>query len=146
MVRLTVLLLAMEGVALACQSRTIPDLVDIPLPPGTRSHLGTPINTITCHVSMAKPLAAAFQCIALHDSNLIRTVNGCYCYRNIRDTDRLSDHAHGTAIDINAHGNGYGEQPTQNPIITWCMKQAGFLWGGDWSTPDGMHYYLRRDK
>lgn len=145
MVRFLVLLLAMEGAALACQARTIPGLVDIPLPPGTRSHLGNPIKTIQCHSLMMAPLASAFACIAKTKAT-IQTVNGCYCYRNIRDTDRLSNHAHGMAIDINARGNGYGMTPTIDLAIVDCFKQAGFTWGGDWDIPDGMHFELRRDK
>ena len=147
MISLITISLMLTASAEACESRTIPDLVDIPLPTGTLDHFNQPVSSVTCHKSMAAPLASVFRCLAIHDTNLLRTVNGCYCYRNIRDTGRLSNHAHGTAIDINAAGNEYGETPSQSPILVWCFKQAGFLWGGDWNVPDGMHWELpRRNK
>jgi len=129
--------------SLACAPRLIHGLVDIPLPPNVTDHFGRPSSSITCHKSMKAPLESVFRCLAVHDTTLLRSVNGCYCYRNIRDTDRLSNHAHGTAIDINARWNGYGQPSTQSPILVWCFKQAGFLWGGDWKTPDAMHFELK---
>ena len=130
--------LFMDSLAMGqCQDRTIPGLVTIDLPPGYKTGLGNPIRSVTCHDSMKEPLAKAFTCLRDNGRlNLITTIDGCYCYRNIRGTDRLSNHAHGRAIDINA-------ATTTPPEVAECFKQAGFIWGGDWKfRPDPMHFEL----
>lgn len=102
---------------------------------------------IYCSRSMVKPLAKVFQC--LKDRSLekyIRTFNGCYCYRNKINRNpapELSNHAYGTAIDINASTNGYGRTPQMNQRVVRCFKENGFTWGGDWRVPDGMHFQLK---
>lgn len=80
---------------------------------------------------------------------------GCYNYRNTHG-GRLSEHALGTAVDINPMENyciysdgtkvGYLYEPLQNPYsvtpeVVNVFKKYGFAWGGDWgSTPDYMHF------
>ena len=60
----------------------------------------------------------------------------------------LSHHSWGIAFDINVAWNGYGKQPaavgkqgTVRPLVA-VFEAHGFCWGGDWSTPDGMHFEL----
>ena len=143
------LMLMLSGTANGkCQDRTIPGLVMIQL---SRTYIlsgNLTADQIQCHRTMKAPLLLALQLLKSHPSgslHLIRTIDGCYCYRMIRDTGRLSDHAHGTAIDINAVGNEYGKVGTMDPRITAAFKAAGFLWGGDWKIPDYMHYYLPKE-
>ena len=72
-------------------------------------------------------------------------------YRMTVSGTRLSDHAYGSAIDINWNDNPYTKgpnpnNPSENPyVVTEEVVQAfakqGFYWGGDWqSTQDYMHF------
>jgi len=69
---------------------------------------------------------------------MLRTYHGCYNYRNIRGTNRLSNHAYGLAIDINAG-------LVHPKILVDCFESANFEWGGRWpgKSRDTMHYQLR---
>ncbi len=80
---------------------------------------------------------------------------GCYNYRNTHG-GRLSEHALGTAIDINPDENccvySDGEKvgsvylPYKNPYsvtpeVVNIFKKYGFCWGGEWTgTVDHMHF------
>lgn len=93
------------------------------------------INTLRCNRDMTKPLQQALQCVASQGYESLVT-GGCYCYRNIRGTKRLSKHAQGKAIDINPGS----EVPDD---VVHCFEQAGFEWGGRWNPADIMHFELK---
>ena len=67
---------------------------------------------------------------------------GCYSARFILSdpSGRLSSHAWGAAIDINAPGNAYGAEPTMDSGLVRHMEEWGLYWGGRWMIPDGMHF------
>ena len=89
---------------------------------------------------MAKPLKKALQCLRDRKAeDLLRTYNGCYNYRNIKGTSRLSNHAFGMAIDINAG-------LTQPREVVECFEAAGFTWGGRWKNRDDMHFEIKGKK
>jgi hypothetical protein len=80
-----------------------------------------------------------------------------YAYRNIRGSSGLSNHASGTAIDLNAPAHPLGTNPSSNytPAKIAAIHriiadaQGALRWGGDYgdpahggvknSRPDGMH-------
>lgn len=80
---------------------------------------------------------------------------GGYCWRDTHG-NRLSEHAIGTAIDINYEENyclysdgsvtGNLFQPGENPYsvtdeVVAVFKKYGFYWGGEWDSPkDYMHF------
>jgi hypothetical protein len=72
---------------------------------------------------------------------------GSFTWRRIGGSYRMSNHAFGTAIDINWDRNPYSGSLV-NELITdmpaWYVKawtDAGFCWGGDWaSIKDPMHF------
>lgn len=82
---------------------------------------------------------------------LLKTFDGSHVTRLKRgqekalDTSKLSTHAFGAAIDVNARWNAFGARPAARgaegsvvdliPIALDC----GFVWGGFWPKPDGMH-------
>lgn len=70
---------------------------------------------------------------------------GCFVPRHILfDPDRpISMHAWGLAVDFNVRTNQYGAVPTLDHRIVEIFERWGFRWGGDWTTPDGMHFELR---
>ncbi|GEM_PF-1223834 len=61
-----------------------------------------------------------------------------------------SNHAFGTAFDINVAWNGYGVPPApqgkRGSVVELApiFEQFGFVWGGKWRTPDGMHFEIGR--
>lgn len=68
--------------------------------------------------------------------------DGGFNYRNIRGSDKLSQHAFGNAIDINAATNGLGSRTTDMPSnIADVAANRGLEWGGNWKDrPDPMHF------
>lgn len=87
----------------------------------------------------------------------------CFNYRTVAGTSALSRHAAGVAIDINPLYNPYVTQEGQkcspangspymdrskdfaykideNDLCYRLFTEAGFVWGGDWSQPDYMHF------
>jgi hypothetical protein len=96
---------------------------------------GPVVESVRCDATMEEPLKKAFSCIAASDKNPPLTYHGCYAYRNIKGTNKLSNHAFGRAIDLNAG------KPMPDYIVQ-CFKGAGFTWGGDWVNSDPMHFEL----
>jgi len=80
--------------------------------------------------------------------------SGIYNCRPIAQTDRLSMHAFGAAIDINAKFGNYwlwskrpdGSIVWQNQIpheIVEIFERHGFIWGGRWYHFDSLHFEYR---
>jgi len=97
------------------------------------------------------PLLAAF---AAEFHELIETIDEGtfddwgYAYRMVRgDPTKLSCHASGTAIDLNATKHPLGKYDTFDaakvPMIRALAKKYGLKWGGDFKTrPDDMHFEI----
>lgn len=68
--------------------------------------------------------------------------SGGFNYRNIRGGSKLSQHAFGNAIDINAATNPLGSRGTDMPAnIADIAAKHGIEWGGTWKNrPDPMHF------
>lgn len=71
-----------------------------------------------------------------------------YAFRNVRgSTTNLSNHASGTAVDLNAVDHPLGKSGTfpneKVPMIRALAKKYGMIWGGDFrSRPDEMHFEI----
>ena len=66
-------------------------------------------------------------------------------FRMVRGTtDKLSNHASGTAIDLNAVKHPLGRVGTIDaakvPMLKALCKKYALTWGGEWTRPDPMHY------
>lgn len=127
----------------------IPQLVAIPRgKPGGRH-----IRTARCHVKIKDQLLALWQ--AWEDDcllDLVLTYNGDFVPRFIRgSTKTLSNHAWGTAFDINVQYNPLGHTPqyrgqlgSVRELVPLANKY-GFYWGGHYSKrADGMHFEAAR--
>lgn len=77
---------------------------------------------------------------------------GTFYWRNIVDTNRLSTHSFGIAIDINSAYSDYWEWSAdggtkyrnQIPMeIVKIFEKYGFIWGGKWYHYDTMHFEYR---
>ena len=76
----------------------------------------------------------------------IITWEGSFYPRLVRGGTSLSNHAFGSAFDINAKWNGYGNEPCKNifgtviPLVEIANKH-GWFWGGHYlKKKDGMHF------
>ncbi|MGI8774189.1 MAG: M15 family metallopeptidase [Actinomycetota bacterium] len=108
------------------------------------------LGEVTCHRRFITRLRNTLG--RVKEQGLAQTVDpgdfgGCYSPRFIgRDPEgRLSSHAWGAAIDINAAANPFGSRPTMSLKLVEVMTDHGLNWGGDWLNPDGMHFEWRRD-
>jgi hypothetical protein len=74
--------------------------------------------------------------------------SGGYNDRNIRGTDRKSQHAHGAAIDVNWQDNLFDEKGTNNlpPNVGEIAAKWGLSWGGYFKgdKKDAMHFEVSR--
>jgi len=101
------------------------------------------LGSVTCNRALFPALTGALtdvQKAGLGDE--LHVYSGCYAARTVarRPTAPPSQHAYGAAIDINAPENPYGAQPRMDPRIVRIFQRWGFLWGGRFLTPDGMHF------
>lgn len=69
--------------------------------------------------------------------------------RNIRGSSSISNHASGTAIDLNATKHPMGVSGTFTAWQKFRIKTklrtfygGVIVWGDDWSRPDGMHFEI----
>lgn len=122
---------------------------------------------VTCHRRAADSIRALFAAWEKADLlHLIRTYEGCFVPRYKRtqapagtgghglrkssDVPELSNHSFGSAFDINAGDNGFGEKPQAigrrgcTRELVAAASAAGWFWGGFFGTPDGMHFELVR--
>ena len=105
--------------------------------------IGTIPNSIYTNRIMIRPLSTAFKNIL--DRGLLselKTWDGCFNVRRKRGSSSQSLHSWGIAIDINAAYNQFKRTPTMSPQLVKCFTDANFDWGGNWKTPDGMHFQL----
>lgn len=116
-------------------------LWDVPM----ELNIGVIPRRIYCNRDLVTPLRDALYHLIhrglLHE---LKTWDGCFNIRNKRGASTPSLHSWGLAIDLNAAWNRRGQPPTLPPGFVECFKDAGFDWGGDWKTPDGMHFQLAR--
>ena len=71
--------------------------------------------------------------------------SGGYNPRNIRGTNKPSNHAFGRAVDINWDRNALGTKgdiPAE--VARSLAAKHGMTWGGDWSRPDPMHFEVAK--
>lgn len=85
--------------------------------------------------------------------NRILTWDGSFMSRYVRgSTSVLSNHAYGSAFDVNASFNGLGVRPAlvgrEGSVreLVPIANRHGFFWGGHFrDRPDGMHFEVARD-
>jgi len=70
--------------------------------------------------------------------------DGVFVIRKKVSNNSLSLHSWGVACDVNREGNEYGQKPTLSSEFVKCFTDAGMEWGGNWKTPDGMHFQISK--
>ncbi len=71
------------------------------------------------------------------------SIGGCFNPRLNRITGNLgflSRHSWGMALDVNITANPQGRAPRMNCDVVRIFRRWGFAWGGNFPTPDGMHF------
>jgi len=110
-----------------------------------RDGKGRPISTIPCHRLAAPALKRALEDLKSRSfGHLINTFDGCFFARHMGwDPKRaLSRHTWGIAVDVNARLFPLGSKGKQDERLIAAFARQGFAWGGDWRTPDPMHFEL----
>ncbi|HEX8830019.1 MAG TPA: M15 family metallopeptidase [Longimicrobium sp.] len=124
-------------------------------------------GTVTCHKLAADPFTALFRQWEKDDLlHLIRTYEGCFVPRYKRgigslpmaghglksssDVENLSNHAFGSAFDINLVDNELGKVPafcgrrgSVRELVASASK-LGIFWGGFFGRQDGMHFEISK--
>lgn len=104
------------------------------------------LGEVRCHRAVIEPLADALAVLEAQGlAALVDTSDyaGCHSARLIGAGAPVSRHAWGIAVDLNAAANPFGAAPAQDPRLVAVMAAHGFGYGGDWPTPDGMHFEYR---
>jgi hypothetical protein len=111
---------------------------------------GIPI-VATCHRVVAPAIQGALNEVAAAglggaiDVANTNRYGGCFAPREVRSDGgttggNLSRHTWGMAIDMNTATNPMGGVPTMDCRVVWIFRKWGFAWGGNFTTPDGMHF------
>jgi hypothetical protein len=120
-------------------------------PAWVRTHIATEhvplLGNVTCNVALFPQIRGAIH--ELIDEGLADTItsfSGCYSHRFVnRDPEAgISHHTWGAALDINVPQNPFGAVPHQDPRMVAVFERWGFIWGGTFILPDGMHFEYRR--
>jgi hypothetical protein len=108
---------------------------------------------IRCHKLVGESLIRIFEQILAHYGSYTNVKGarmhlyaGCYNFRIIKDSTRLSTHAWGAGIDLDPEKNPLGKQYDENagmmpePVIE-IFEAEGWKWGGRFiQRPDCMHF------
>ncbi|MGG5507098.1 MULTISPECIES: M15 family metallopeptidase [unclassified Myroides] len=118
--------------------------------PQFKKQWGTQYTSLRFHRKGVDQLRAFFA--AVEEKKLLpllRSYGGSYTPRLIRGSKTtLSNHAFGTAFDLNMQWNSIGNKPALLGSIGSLREivplahQFGFYWGGHFSRQDGMHFEL----
>jgi hypothetical protein len=120
-------------------------------PAWVRTHIATHrirlLGSVTCNVALFPQIRGAIrELVRLGLAGTITSYSGCYAPRHINriGTAGISHHSWGIALDINVSQNPFGAEPDQDPRMVRVFERWGFIWGGTFIRPDGMHFEYRR--
>jgi hypothetical protein len=121
------------------------NIVSVVPPFELRDGRGRALSVIRCHRLIAPTVTRALEDLKQRNlCHLINTFDGCFEQRHMgSDPGRpLSRHSWGIAVDVNARLFPYGSEAKQNPRLIETFARQGFAWGGEWRTPDPMHFEI----
>jgi len=106
----------------------------------------TEIQSAAVHYSIKDELEEVFNDIKGYytedfiKENYLNEWGGCFNDRYSRSSNRWSVHSWGLAVDYLPSLGQFGV-PARTPYqVVEAFLDHGFLWGGNWSYPDGMHF------
>jgi hypothetical protein len=106
------------------------------------------LGRVTCHTALFPQIRGVIRDLVAADlRGTITSYSGCYSPRHINRVPSagISHHSWGLALDINVPQNYFGDPPNQDPRLVEVFEDWGFVWGGTFITPDGMHFEYRRE-
>lgn len=79
----------------------------------------------------------------------LSSIGGAHNWRLMRGGNALSMHAYGCAVDFDPERNGMGDRTPnfarpENAYVVEVFAAEGWVWGGTFSNPDGMHFQAAR--
>jgi hypothetical protein len=107
------------------------------------------LGWVRCNRGVMPQLRGALSELQRHGlSHLIDPADyaGCYVPKFLRNdpSSGVSHHAWGIAVDLNVSENPFGHTPHQDPRLVSVFERWGFIWGGRFLVPDGMHFEFVR--
>ena len=145
--------LTADGRPTAAWERTHLATITLPYPLTLAWDLSVEVRRLTCHRLVAPSVTAiltsilnAFGSIEEIKRARMHLYGGCYNYRRIGGSSRLSTHAWGIGIDFdpdrNPMGKPYDETEGMMPMtVVEIFEAQGWKWGGRFqSRPDCMHF------
>jgi len=128
------------------------------LVPGSSLLSTKTIPGTTRRITMRRSVLPLFLALAYDYDDWLRSVDkgplddAGYAYRQARAANDFSNHASGTALDLNwrsegaqgsAAGKAFFEDPEHRAKIEWLKTLYQVVdWGGDWRARDYMHWEL----
>lgn len=103
------------------------------------------VSVVACHKLMEDVFTSAFK--QIHARGLwkeLENFGGIYNDRTVTQSQKISTHAWGIAGDFDTLDNALGRRPKMHPLIIKIFEDHGFVWGGNWNRPDGMHFQYAR--
>jgi hypothetical protein len=76
--------------------------------------------------------------------NAYDVTGGTFNLRKKTGSSQLSTHAWGISIDWCPHLGQFGRHSQVPDFIVRAFERRGFIWGGRWKLPDGMHFQACR--
>lgn len=111
----------------------------------------SPVSSIRIHRRCADSLERILMNIWQESGESQQKINewgvnlyaGAFNFRMMTGASRLSMHSWGCAIDFDSSRNSYGDVTPNFALIPQVLKvfeSEGWIWGGEWKKPDGMHW------
>jgi hypothetical protein len=111
------------------------------------------VTKLRCHKKVADSLLRVFERILAHFGSVeevkqarLHLFGGCFNFRAIKGSTRLSTHSWGAGLDLDPERNGLGmkhdEAKGMMPLaVVAIFEEEGWKWGGRFlSRPDCMHF------
>ena len=143
--------LTADGVPTTAWENTHLTLIQTPYPMRLAWQPETVVHRIRCHDRVADSLTRILRAILTHYGSpeavtaaRMDLFGGCYQYRRIGGSAKLSTHAWGAGIDLDPDRN-----PRYHPwdpihgvpeAVRDAFAVEGWIWGGTFHTPDPMHF------
>ncbi len=111
------------------------------------------VTTINDVDKKLKAISDELELLPNEMKSFVNNPAGVTNWRKITNTNRLSSHSFGIAIDINTKNSDYWQWHKKNDILEYKNKipleivrifeKHGFIWGGRWYHYDTMHFEYR---
>jgi hypothetical protein len=110
------------------------------------------VRKIRVHRKCAWSLTKILTGIANHfgseqdlEANRMHLYGGCYNFRTMRGSNKLSMHSYGCAIDLDPEANYLGREYQEGlgmmPMaVVKLFEDEGWTWGGKWRRADAQHF------